>query len=120
MERGAQGSGDGAHVIASVQTDVRRTERAVLAVVVCQCRGKVLARGRRSIYDASHYREMDGQWNVAGAGACAAVRRWSALPQLIARRDWRGQTGQACKASKVEQDRAAGVLREDSMYEGIW
>lgn len=43
VERGAQGSGDGAHVIAPVQTDVRWTERAVLAVVVRQSRGKVLA-----------------------------------------------------------------------------
>ena len=46
VERGAQGSGDGAHVIVSVQTDVRWTERAVLVEVVVrqsQSRGQVLA-----------------------------------------------------------------------------
>lgn len=49
MERGAQGTGDGAHVIVSVQTDVRWTERAVLAVVVRQSRGKVLAACSREV-----------------------------------------------------------------------
>ena len=53
VERGAQGSGDGAHVIAPVQTDVRWTERAVLAVVVRQCRGKVLAACSREVADLS-------------------------------------------------------------------
>ena len=49
VERGAQGSGDGAHVIAPVQTDVRWTERAVLVVVVRQSRGKVLAAYSREV-----------------------------------------------------------------------
>lgn len=35
----------------------------------------------------------------------------------LARADRAGRQG---KASKVKQDRAAGVLREDCMYEGIW
>jgi hypothetical protein len=75
---------------------VRWTERAVLVVVVRQSRGQVLAAccsREVPVYLRRCSLSIDG-FAVARSRrrdvcSCAAVRRWSAMPQLIARRDWR-------------------------------